>query len=110
MASGTITSLFNNLTATGLSFSNCELVSGGYVKIGNLVIINMRISATNVERNKHITGFPGYSDQNRVSMSCLDYATNKLIPCAVDTNGDLGIYTTETNGYMISGCYITNAS
>lgn len=46
-------------TTSGLTPTNCTIVGGGYCKIGNLVIVNMRIKFT-ATSGITITGFPSY--------------------------------------------------
>ena len=48
-----------SLSAEGLSFSNCTYESGGYFKLGNLVIINIRVNANKLNWGTNIiSGFP----------------------------------------------------
>ena len=45
------------VTRDGLTFNNCTYFLGGYTKIGKLVIVNIRVTATNTSRIT-ISGFP----------------------------------------------------
>ena len=45
---------------TGLTCEGCEIVAGGYYKIGQCVFVNMEIVAT-ASGNLSISGFPTYS-------------------------------------------------
>lgn len=56
-------SLSNNVyTKNGLAFSNCSYIAGGYTKIGNLVIVDLRVMSNSVSVLQ-IDGFPSYSNK-----------------------------------------------
>ncbi|MDO4801322.1 MAG: hypothetical protein Q4A15_04080, partial [Prevotellaceae bacterium] len=63
----------NGYISSGLTYTNCSYVNGGYCKIGNLVVINMRVTATNPTFN--VSGFPSYSGfipVNSVALNVFD--------------------------------------
>lgn len=94
------------LTSNGLQALNCTITSGGYCKIGKLVVVNMRISNTSEKINRIINGFPKYSGLNRVSINGYDYADSTFHSASIDTNGQLLVGNISTNGSIITGCYI----
>lgn len=47
-------------TTSGLTFSNCTFAGGGYFKIGNLVVINMRLVLTSANPYPTVSGLPIY--------------------------------------------------
>lgn len=58
MATGTIKNPFVGLSYTnnGLVTTGCTIVGGGYAKLGNIVIVNIRIQVTSV--GAVVQGFP----------------------------------------------------
>lgn len=55
--------LYANAYNSQLNFVNCEYVAGGYTKIGNLVVVNIRIKCTN-DGAVQINGFPTYTNKS----------------------------------------------
>lgn len=46
---------------SGLTFTNCSYVAGGYAKINNLVVVCIRVKCTNATpQTLNIAGFPEY--------------------------------------------------
>ena len=103
--------LTQQLTSTGLTASKCTIVSGGYAKIGNLVIVQIRVSNSSEAENRIITGFPAYNSisQNCVEMTASDYITSDRVRTNIEPNGTMTIYSTNTNGEFITGCYLCTA-
>lgn len=103
-------------TTSGLTPTNCTIVSGGYCKIGNLVIVNVRLTAT-AESGVQIAGFPSYS--NKASAGVIDYistigGTAYLAETVMSGNGTAQIYkvgsSTLTNQVVrFSFVYICNS-
>ena len=99
-------SLSSTLTTQGLVPQHCTIVAGGYAKIGNFVIINLRVSHDSSSANATISGFPSYSGSyNRAAMSAYDYGTSTWTPCSVDNTGTISIISDSQNGFLISGVY-----
>ena len=68
-------------STTGLTYTNCSRVSGGYCKIQNLVIIAMRITASGTA--PQISGFPTYtnktvSGKNMIATCAPNMSTNAV--------------------------------
>lgn len=97
-----------SLTQDGLTTSNCNIMAGGYVKIGQLVVVNMRIKQTG-GANFYVRGFPTYTSiANRVAASIVDTDTNAPIGTGIATNGELGYASSTTHQYIISATYIAD--
>ena len=110
---GAITTLINTLTSslksTGLTPTNCTIVHGGYAEIGNLVIINIRITATYTGNNCSISGFPTYvsTEGTRVSAPIYCASDNTSQIQYVGNNGSLNFGSvTNGNKYVCSVMYI----
>ena len=58
--------------SSGLSYNGCSYVAGGYVKIGNLCLINIRVTA-NDQSTLEITGFPKYTNKT--------LSLKNIVPC-----------------------------
>ena len=54
--------LYANTYNSQLNFVNCEYVAGGYTKIGNLAVVNIRIKCTN-DGAVQLSGFPTYTNK-----------------------------------------------
>ena len=98
-----------SLTNSGLTASDCTIIDGGYAKLGNLVVINVRISVTGA--NPTISNFPEYAGSNHVVAACLDIsasASEDIGTLAVlRTTGSLGVLrATSGHSYVITSCYI----
>ena len=100
----------NSLITTGLTFSKCSYVRGGYCRIGNIIIIELRIKITSGPNDWDyvITGFPTTSGQE-IPLNLYD-VNGYYIP------GDIynqGIRCTKSSNWTvnheinISGIYLT---
>lgn len=97
-----------SLTQDGLTTSNCTIMAGGYVKIGQLVVVSLRVQQTG-GANFFVRGFPTYtSGTNRVPVSMVDVDTNTPIGTGIATNGELGYASSTTHQYIISAVYIAD--
>ena len=102
-------------STTGLTFANSTYQSGGYVTIGKLVIVCIRVIAKNTiaQYNQYIlTGLPVPLTQdpaNYVGLSCACLIDHKLY---LNSDGNVQLYTsTSINAdevLIISGSYIRN--
>lgn len=108
MTNGELTEMFRPaLNSNGLTPTYCSITEGGYYKIGNIVIVQMRISNSSDVQNRLISGFPPYSGvYNHVVLTGLDYETLINVPVTIDTDGILTVMDTTSNGVIITGCYI----
>lgn len=96
-----------SLTTQGLTTSECTITSGGYCKIGNIVIVNIRIFNSTNPVNRHVHGFPKYSSGiNSVALNGFNYMDSEFVPCAMTYDGTLDINTKSDGGEIISGVYI----
>ena len=88
---------------------NGSLLSGGYVQIGKLVIVNMEITKTQAD-NWYTAVLP--KPKSATSLSCHGDAngTRTTFPCAVFANGDVGIVIIQSaitsNLIRVGGIYI----
>lgn len=101
--------LTQTLKTTGLSYTNCTYVHGGYVEIGNLVVVNIRVKA-NDTASASIAGFPAYTSSQGtrvpVTIYCASNETFSKISYLF-TNGDIILGNVSLNNtYAISAVYI----
>ena len=105
----------NSYSNSGLTFTDCALVVGGYAKCGNIVIINMRLSVTSA--SPKINGFPAYGQQlssNKNAVSCSMSDSSNTLPSGAESyltySGELRLYNCNTsNEYIVSTVYISNS-
>lgn len=102
--------LNQTLKATGLSYTNCTYVHGGYVEIGNLVVVNIRVKADSTAASASIGGFPAYTSSQGtrvpVTIYCASNETFSKISYLF-TNGDIILGSVSLNNtYAISAVYI----
>lgn len=94
----------------GLSYYRCTNAGGGYVKVGNLVIINIRLVVTTAAAV--VSGLPKpftNSTYNSVGGASYDTANESVGTFYVDNNGDLRTtYISGTGTFMISVVYISH--
>lgn len=94
------------MTDSGLTFTNCTYRAGGYVKIGNLVIVNLRVSQTQGNFIK-IEGFPSYSGiYNLATVTVLDANDDTVKAPTMQSNGTIQFNVSGTDTFIIGGCYI----
>lgn len=96
-------------STTGLSYTNCTYVAGGYCKIGSLVIVNMRITITGAIATSvvFITGFPKPIDEN-TNMVQVSNNVNGGFTLKTDgslSNGSTGL--SSGNAVLFSVAYLT---
>ena len=105
---GAIGALGADLSASGLTFEYCTLVTGGYAEIGNLVVINLRITFDGSSSTRRIRGLPGYtSTAQRVVLNLVNASSNTLSFAAVNYNGVMTLVPTTSNAdFIVSGSYI----
>ena len=107
-------SLLNGLTysTSGLSFSSGTILDGGYCKVGNLVIVNMRINVTTSipAGNSFMSGFPPALSTLSSTTGFVAFASsNPNISVSMQVRGTLvngGSGQTMSGAYMISGTYL----
>lgn len=78
--------------------SGVSITSGGYFKLGNLVIINLRLNVTTAvtSGNTIVSGFPAYTGTTRVS--CVN---NRNLDIAIQTNGKILCSATVPTGVLV---------
>ena len=83
----TLKSNLNNNTyvSTGLTTNNCSIVYGGYVTIGNLIIVNIRFTISGTGAT--ISGFP--APQINLGFAGYDTAQEKTWYGYMNTSGQL---------------------
>lgn len=80
-------------TSTGLTPQNCTLTGGGFARMGNTIIVNLRIRAS-AANQCNINGFPA------------GIAGNNIISCAIMKTSDR----TSKGGYIsVEGLLSTQA-
>ena len=100
-------------TTSGMTLTNCTLVSGGYFKIGNVCVFNMRIKSNG--GIAEINGLPNYNGlmvnaySVPINVYCNNDFSNRLGCGYVDSTGKVTIRAlTENNDYSISATYLCN--
>ena len=97
------------LKTTGLSLTNCSIYSGGYAEFGNLVIIHMRITASNSNEAKTISGLP-IPATNAISFR-IDTGSGDFSAGFVNPEGTINIpnsVLTANRGMLIQSFYMKN--
>lgn len=109
---------FNNLeyTSEGLSSTHLEVVGGGYAKLGNLVVVNIRFKfKTDVADNTNVflSGFPTYNVEGADDIVRVACDGNSL-KCSLFDSGIMRINTignkTANRFETISTCYIAEGN
>ena len=86
--------------------TNVTVNSGGYYKLGNLVIVNIRLTISSGASNTNIVyGLPTYSGENRVSVQ-----NNKNLDLSITPEGKLQYSSTSvpTGTLIITASYVVN--
>ena len=97
------------LKTTGLSLTNCSIYSGGYAEFGNLVIIHMRITASNSNEVKTISGLP-IPATNAINFR-IDTGSGDFSAGFVNPDGTINISNsalTANRGMLIQSVYMKN--
>lgn len=111
---GMYTALYSNTYSnSGLTFTGCSRVTGGYTQIGNLVIANLRIGSITVPNIK-ISGFPTYTNKttngkNLVALSIANSTTTGTSGVEGYLGADGNLYAYGLNSsyeYILSAVYI----
>ena len=111
-----VSSLYpSSYITTGLTYTNCSLQAGGYCKIGNVVIINVRIntSADNVG-SPQISGFPANDANMSINgLGAVAVKTNPngfdVVPAYVTKQGILAVEDVDVSTiYFVTAIYLAN--
>ena len=98
--------------STGLTCEGCEIVAGGYFKIGQIVFVNMEIVAT-ASGNLSISGFPTYSglSENDIALcNAYDQAWgDPLKNVKISKSGVLGFTGSGEWHYILTATYLCDA-
>lgn len=112
MATGIIKNPFVGLSYTqnGLEASGCTIVGGGYAKLGNIVIVNIRIQATSA--GAFVRGFPKTifaESGNILGGAAYDSANERSAYFYVNPNGIVTFPAAlGTGAFLVSLVYLTN--
>ncbi len=100
------------LSVSGLTFTNCEYVAGGYVVSGNICTINLRVKAT-ANLGISISGLPYAkisNNSNYISaiMHKVGGAITDSIPAYCTSDGLLSAFQNAVNdaNYLVSASYL----
>lgn len=91
-----------DIVTTGLTFTNCSLVSGGICRVANMVIIEMRVKITGSvpQWSNFVGGLPGtYGREVPLSAHCVTGGTNGVR--MIDTTGG-NIRNTSTTALAVN--------
>ena len=115
---GSIDELNSNLNAnqykSQLNFVNCEYVAGGYTKIGNLVVVDIRIKCKN-GGDVQLSGFPTYTNKTTNGKNIVpvtvynmtDENTTNIKYSALAVNGFINLLSgIADKEYSLSATYI----
>lgn len=87
----------------GLSFSGCTYVCGGFIKIGKLIIVNLRINPTTTASNAaFVSGFPAPLDSTAVYVCGTSRNFNVVASCYISSSGALTIDGTTTANQAVA--------
>lgn len=96
--------------------SRATLSTGGYVKHGNLVIVNVRINGAATATNSPQVLGELPAPRMEIALNCIDItegigsAITGSIPCGMATGGQVYMKEiTNAHVYVISGCYISDS-
>jgi len=106
---GTVKSTLDcSLSTDGLSFEYCTYKSGGYAVIGNMVVVNLRITNDGTSNNRKIYGLPQYTTQyQHVALNAVDASSNTVTFAAVSGAGVIAVVNNSSGvDTIISGVYI----
>ena len=99
-------------TTSGLTPTGCSIVTGGYYKLGRIVIVNIRIKASGTSSVITVSGFPTYSGITTTNMVGVSgNATNNNKPPSAYI-GATGVLTVQHEGmaadvgYLLSTIYL----
>lgn len=106
----------DELSTTGLTYTNCEYVAGGYVISGNICTVNIRVKAT-ADAGISINGLPNAKISNNsnyipATMHKVGGAITDSIPAYCTSDGLLSGFqdaVTDSN-YLISASYLIRSS
>lgn len=102
---------------TGLTTENCTIKEGGYCKIGNLVIVNMRLTKSESGAMR-VAGLPTYGDSNTPNIvpasayNMTDETHSDITYSAINSLGVLSILSTTVayKDIAIMATYLSNAN
>jgi len=94
----------------GLTYSGCSLVDGGYVRVGNIIILNIRveISTASSATRAYITLPSNLKPKTVVALTAFN-SSDDLTPIYAIANTNGSIYlkgTTANKAFSISGVWI----
>lgn len=100
----------NQYSTSGLTTTNCTIAAGGYHKLGKLVVVNIRVTAS-ASNACSIYGFPTYNANvpyNIVSCSIVDIGNSAFCNSPAYLRYDGGLLFNGENGktYAISMVYM----
>lgn len=105
-----INNIFTDLqyTTEGLTTSNCVINNGGYYRIGNIIIVNMRINPTVTGLNSFVSGLPKASvNGTTLAIGNTTDGTGTAYFASVSGSGVLRAnIPTANKNYSIGGIYI----
>ena len=104
-------------STNGLIYNGCNCVDGGYVKIGNIVIVNIRLNALSdiIHASDIIMGFPTPLSMNGSNISSMPVYIDSIPALAsIYGTGELRIFTQNAVVHqgqllIISGVYISQS-
>ena len=110
MTNRELTELFPTAYKTdGLTYTNLTYDSGGYCKLGKLVIVNIRAKATASNTETKITGLPGYTGANKVICAAANFSDDTYAEAYVTNGGNLifkNSDVTADKNYVASAIYL----
>ena len=96
-------------TSTGLTITNGTISEGGYCKIGNVVLVNIRLQATETGSVVDIVGLPTYTGANKVVCSGANFSDDISAYAYITNGGHLFIKASDvvaSKNYVVSGMYL----
>ena len=96
----TATSLISGDYIAPSMSSKCTLQVGGFIRYGDLVLVNMRVSVDSAlsAGDTIASGFPSYAGSNAVNVTCGASIVGKLYPIYITPAGSLFINDSSPSG------------
>ena len=95
----------NIIIPSGLTLADCTITTGGFVKLGKLIVVNIRITSSRTQSfGRLITGFPtpvvGY-----VAVTGFNNTKKSSVNGIIDGSGNLWIGTEINDDIILSATY-----
>lgn len=102
--SSSIIDMNKSYGTSGLVLSDCTLNTGGYVRVGRLIIVNIRLTSTRTQSfGRIITGFP--TPSSWIALTGFNNTKKSSSNGIIDTSGNLWVGTEINDDIILSATY-----